>query len=278
MYKIVILFFGLICILFLTSCFIIQEGEQGIILRFGKILKDTHGKDLNYRSGLHYKFPVIEDLRTIDVRSKTLNVENNHFFTKNGKDFIIDYYIQWKITNFSQYFSILGDSNILQAEELLKRKVNEFLRLEIVKLTSKEILMDSKKLSISLRKIYEKFSFGLFTVNSVENYDVFRKNHLQKLSKYFNSKKFLGVQVLDVRIKKIHIPDEIIHAIYDRILSEQEKIVCNQRLQMLEQSNKIRDKADYISMKIISKVKKYAIMLQKEGNREVDCFLKKIFN
>lgn len=285
MHRIVVLFFGLICVLFLTSCFIIKEGEQGIILRFGKILQDINGNNLIYKPGLHYKFPFIDDLKKIDIRINTCNAKNSHFFTQDKINLTIDYFIQWKIIDCGQFFLSLGNTEIFQAEKLLKDQLNNLLRLEISQLTLKDVLIDSKqKLTVSLKKnhdissLYNKKIYSdLFKSNLIKKYYLNKNDLHQKPDNSFNNIKILGVQLVDIRIKKIKLPNEVLKTIYDKIRSKTEKIICDQRLQSLKKSERIRNEADYMSIKILSKAKKYAAMIRKESDLEIFYLFTKLF-
>ncbi|CAJ0943235.1 unnamed protein product [Ranitomeya imitator] len=136
--------------------------ERGIILRFGKVLRDSDDKPLVYEPGLHFKIPFIESLKTLDARIQTMDNQADRFVTKEKKDLIVDSYIKWRISDFSRYYLATGGGDISQAEVLLKRKFSDRLRSEIGRLDVKDIVTDSRgRLTLDVRDALNSGSFFL---------------------------------------------------------------------------------------------------------------------
>ena len=134
MRKSVIAIIIIVLVVLYMSVFVVKEGERGITLRFGKVLRDDDNKPLVYEPGLHFKIPFIETVKMLDARIQTMDNQADRFVTKKKKDLIVDSYIKWRISDFSRYYLATGGGDISQAEVLLKRKFSDRLRSEIGRL------------------------------------------------------------------------------------------------------------------------------------------------
>lgn len=126
MRKSVIAIIIIVLVVLYMSVFVVKEGERGITLRFGKVLRDDENKPLVYAPGLHFKIPFIESVKMLDARIQTMDNQADRFVTKEKKDLIVDSYIKWRISDFSRYYLATGGGDISQAEVLLKRKFSPF--------------------------------------------------------------------------------------------------------------------------------------------------------
>ena len=93
MIPVVVIFIALL----LMSVFVVREGERGIVVRFGRILKDAN-TDVAYiyQPGLHFKVPLFDRVRTLDARIQTMDDQADRFVTSEKKDVIIDTYVKWR--------------------------------------------------------------------------------------------------------------------------------------------------------------------------------------
>ena len=110
-----------------ASLFVVQEGQRGIVLRFGKVLRDGENKPQVFEPGLHFKIPFLETVKTLDARIQTMDNQADRFVTKEKKDLIVDSYIKWRISDFSRYYLATGGGDVSQAEVLLLRKFRDRL-------------------------------------------------------------------------------------------------------------------------------------------------------
>lgn len=246
-----------------SSFFIIKEGERGIVLKFGKVVRNHEQKTLVYQPGLHFKFPFLETVKILDGRIHTIDNQADRFVTKEKKDLIIDSYIKWRINDFSRYYLATGGGDIFQAEVLLKRKFSDRLRSEIGCLNVKEIVTNSKgRLTKDVLNILNKGTV-----------------HLKKESAInVNSMNALGIQVIDFRIKQINLPVEVSNAIYNRMRVEREGVARSQRSQGQEQAEKLRAEADYKVSIILAEAKKQALIIKGEGDAAVTRLFAQHFN
>lgn len=195
-------------LLIYSSTFIVQEWESAIKLRLGEIV----GSD--YAPGLHFKVPVLNEVKLFDRRIQTLDSEPQRFLTIEKKDVIVDSYAKWRIANAAQYFRSTG-GNANRTSRLLSERINTSLRDE----------------------------FGKRTIQEVVSED--RQAVMDKLSKDMDLKgNELGVEVIDVRVKKIELPPEVSESVYMRMRAERERVASDLRAKGSEAAERIRADAD----------------------------------
>ena len=229
---------ALIALVFYASVFEVVEGERGIVLQFGKV-KREQGTELPtlYGPGLHFKVPMIDQVRKLDARLQTLDDQADRFITSEKKDLIIDSYVKWRIDNFATYYLATGGGNRLQAENLLRRRINNSLRSEIGNLTISEIVSGKRG----------------------EVMEAALRNQLE-------SSADLGIKVVDVRIKQINLPTEISNSIYQRMRAERTAVAREHRSQGREQAEIIKAKADRDVTVMIAEAQRNSRTLRGEGD------------
>ncbi|WP_312546629.1 protease modulator HflC, partial [Pantoea eucalypti] len=238
-----------------ASLFVVQEGERGIVLRFGKVLRDGENKPQVFAPGLHFKIPFLETVKTLDARIQTMDNQADRFVTKEKKDLIVDSYIKWRISDFSRYYLATGGGDVSQAEVLLKRKFSDRLRSEMGRLDVKDIVTDSRgRLTTDVRDALNTGSAGSDDEIATPAADdaiasaaarVERETNSSEPAPNPNSMAALGIQVMDVRIKQINLPTEVSDAIFNRMRAEREAVARSQRSQGQEEAEKLRAQADY---------------------------------
>ncbi|WMC09908.1 protease modulator HflC [Oceanimonas pelagia] len=240
MKRLLIVVLALVAILLFSSVFVVAEGERGIVLQFGKV-KREQGSELPvvYQPGLHFKVPMIDQVRKLDARIQTLDDQVDRFVTSEKKDLIIDSYVKWRINNFAQYYLATGGGNRLQAESLLRRRINNSLRSEIGSRTIRDIV-------------------------SGERGDVMES----ALKGLLESSSELGIKVLDVRIKQINLPTEVSNSIYQRMRAERTAVAREHRSEGREQAEVIKAEADRRVTVMIADAQRNSRTLRGEGDAE----------
>ncbi|MBI6549283.1 protease modulator HflC [Xenorhabdus lircayensis] len=256
-----------------SSIFIVYEGQRGIMLRFGKVMRDSENKPLVYQPGPHFKIPFIETVKTLDARIQTMDIKADRFLTSENKDLIVDSYLKWRIEDFSRYYLATGNGEISQAELLLKRKFSDRLRSEIGRLDVRGIVTDSRgRLTTDVRN-----ALNLGTNEDDSNADneiasaaarVEKETKGKQLILNPNSMAALGIEVVDVRIKQINLPDEVSGAIYQRMRAEREAVARRHRSQGLEEAEKVRAAADKTATEIKAEAYSQALVLRGEGDAQ----------
>ena len=221
-----------------SSVFIVDEGQKGIVVQFGKVKRVDSGEPRLYEPGLHFKVPLIDQVRKMDARIQTLEGQADRFVTSEKKDLIIDSYVKWKIEDFSKYYLATGGGNKLQAEDLLKRKINNGLRSEIGNRTIKDIVSGERSTVM--------------------------EDALMKMARSSE----LGIRVVDVRIKQINLPVEVSNSIYQRMRAERTAVAREHRSQGREQAEILRADIDRKVTVMIADAESNARQLRGEGDAE----------
>jgi len=261
-----------------ASLFVVQEGERGIVLRFGKVLRDSENKPQVFAPGLHFKIPFIETVKMLDARIQTMDNQADRFVTKEKKDLIVDSYIKWRISDFSRYYLATGGGDVSQAEVLLKRKFSDRLRSEMGRLDVKDIVTDSRgRLTTDVRDALNTGTAGGDDDVSTPAADdaiasaaarVERETNSSEPAPYPNSMAALGIQVVDVRIKQINLPTEVSDAIFNRMRAEREAVARSQRSQGQEEAEKLRAQADYQVTRTLAEAQREALITRGDGDAE----------
>ncbi len=202
-----------------SSVFTVREGQVGIVFQFGKVVRDSGGDDENsppkiYSPGLHFKIPLVETVKTLDVRVQSLESSADRFVTSEKKDLIIDSYVKWQIEDPARFFLTTNGGDYAVASDLLKNKIGNGLRSEIGSRTIKEIV-------------------------SGERAEVMQSALLNSASS-----SELGIRVIDVRIKQINLPVEVSNSIFERMRAERNAVAKEHRALGIKQAEFIRAEAD----------------------------------
>ncbi|ODP98955.1 MULTISPECIES: protease modulator HflC [Salinivibrio] len=228
-------------VVFLMSIFVVSEGERSIVVRFGRVLKTDNDVAKIYQPGLHFKLPLFDRVNTLDARIQTMDDRADRFVTAEKKDVIIDSYVKWRIKDFGQYYLSTGGGNKLTAESLLQRRVADGLRAEIGSKTIKEIVSEKR--------------------------DEVMKSVLDRAAS--EGSRDLGIELIDLRIKRINLPSEISESIYARMRAEREAVARRHRAQGREQAEIIRAQAELEVATILSKAERQARITRGEADAEV---------
>jgi len=222
---------------FISSVFVVSEGQSGIVMQFSKVKRDSEGLPVVYPAGLHFKVPLIDSVRIMDTRIQTLDDQADRFVTSEKKDLIIDSYVKWQIEDLAVYYLATG-GNKLQAEALLKRKINNGLRNEIGGHTIKDIVSGK------------------------------RGEVMETALKRMARSSELGIKVVDVRIKKINLPDEVSNSVYKRMRAERQAVAREHRSQGQEKSEVIRANIDRKVSIMIAEANKNSLEVRGEGDAQ----------
>ncbi|MGF1726336.1 protease modulator HflC [Photobacterium nomapromontoriensis] len=256
----------------LMSMFVVQEGERGIVVRFGRILKDANSDVARiYEPGLHFKVPVFDSVRRLDARIQTMDDQADRFVTSEKKDVIIDTYVKWRIEDFGKYYLTTGGGNESTAEALLKRKVVDSLRSEIGSREIKQIVSGPDRSSPEPTADDVAPASDIVAEvaprKEVEGQrDQIMENVLADIK--ISAMKDLGVDVVDFRMKKINLPDEISESIYRRMRAERESVARKHRSQGREKAEVIRAESELKVATILADANREALVVR--GNADAE--------
>jgi len=214
-----------------SSMFVVRQYELAIKLRLGKIV------DSSYDPGLHFMVPGLNNVIKFDGRIHTLDQRPERFLTIEKKDVIVDSYAKWRIANVAQYYRSTRGGNEARAGALLSERINTSLRDEFGKRTIKEVVSGER----------------------TEIMELLRKDADEKAAE-------LGLEIVDVRVKKIDLPPEVSESVYQRMRAERERVAAELRAEGAEAAEKIRANADRERTVILANAYKQAEELRGEGD------------
>ena len=223
--------FFIAIIILAASTFTVDQREHAIVFRLGEIVS------IKKEPGLYFKTPLIENVRFFDNRILTLNVqEADRFITSEKKNVLVDSFIKWKIIDPAKYYvSVKGDE--VQAERRISQTVNDGLRAE----------------------------FGKRTIHDVVSGE--RTEIMQILTERADRDlRSLGIQILDVRLRRVDLPKEVSESVYQRMDAERKSVANELRSQGFAASEKIRADAEKQRDIIIAEAYKEAQKLKGDGD------------
>ena len=193
----------------LMSVFIVDERELALKFRLGEIVKS------DFDSGLYFKMPFINNVKKFDKRILTLDARPANYLTKEKKNVNVDFFVKWRINDVETYYKAMSGGNERIAAERLYTIVNDSLRDQFSKRTIQEVISGERK------EIMD-------TSTSVANAQV---------------KKF-GIEVVDVRVKRIDFSEDISNSVYRRMEAERTRVAKDYRSRGAEAAERIRADAD----------------------------------
>ncbi|CAH6783831.1 regulator of FtsH protease [Vibrio chagasii] len=255
--------------LLLMSVFVIPEGERGIVIRFGRVLKDTNDISRIHEPGLHFKLPLFDRVKTLDARIQTMDGRSDRFVTSEKKDVIIDSYVKWRIQDFGQYYLATGGGNALTAEALLERKVTDVLRSEIGSREIKQIVSGPRNNDVLPDSADSEEVTTVAAAEALEvdgERDKIMENVLADTRE--SALKDLGVEIVDFRMKKINLPDNISDSIYKRMRAERESVARKHRSQGRERAEVIRAQAELEVATVLAEADRTARVTRGDADAE----------
>lgn len=192
-----------------SSLFVVSEFERGVKLQFGKLV------EADIQPGLHVKIPFVDNVRIFDARILTVDAQPASFFTIEKKRLIVDSYAKWRIANVETYYKATGGVESV-AHNRLANRVNNGLRNQFGTRTLHEVVSGAR--------------------------DLLMKNITAELNDSVLDS--LGIEVVDVRVKRIDLPQEVSSQVFRRMTAERDKEANELRSTGKERAEKIRASAD----------------------------------
>ena len=208
--SIIISALSLIAVIIISqSIYVVSEIERAVKLRFGEIV------EFDVQPGLHFKWPIVNSIKYFDGRILTLDAVPQRYLTSEKKALMVDSFIKWRIKDVAKYFTTTGGDEE-RAKRLLSQRVDTGLRNEFGVRTVKEVVSGERD------QLMNSLATSLDTIAQQE----------------------LGVEVIDLRVKKIDLPFEVSDSVYNRMRTERERLARELRAQGNEVAEKIRATAD----------------------------------
>lgn len=226
-----IVFIVIIAVVPAASLFTIDETEQAIVTQLGKFVKEVK------QPGLHFKIPLIQMVHRFEARVLEYDSAAAKIMTEDKKHLVIDNYARWKIIDPLKVYQTVGTES--GAQSRLDDIVYSELREELARHTLTEIV------SVNREQIMDKVA----------------EQCNKKAGDY-------GIQVIDVRIKRADLPQEVRQSVYDRMKAERERIAKKYRSEGEEESVKIKAQTDKEKTILLAESYMQAEKLKGEGDAE----------
>ena len=209
MKKIIIVLAALIAILLSSSLYTVNETQVAIKLRLGEIVS------IEEDSGLKFKMPFVNNVVFFDNRIQTLDSASESFLTVEKKNVMVDSYVKWRIVDTEKFYISTGGT-MASANIRLSQNNQDALRSEFSKRTIKEVVSDQREAIMA----------------SV-------KSKLKSIAE-----EEYGIEVIDVRIKRIELSQEVRNSVYRRMEAERKALANKYRSEGAEEAERIQAFAD----------------------------------
>ena len=220
-----------VLILLSMSVFVVDQRQNAIVFQLGEMVS------VKTEPGLNFKVPLVQNVRFFDSRILTLDAgEPERFITAEKKNVLVDSFVKWRIVDVKQYYlSVSGDE--VRAKTRLLQTVNSSMREE----------------------------FGKRTINEVVSGERDKIMEVLRAKADIDARK-IGVEVLDVRLKRVDFPPEISESVYRRMDAERKRVANELRATGNAESEKIRADADKQREVILAEAYRDAQKTKGEGD------------
>ena len=205
--KIILVLLAIAAIIVSMSLFTVDERETAINLQLGEVVR------ADYRPGLHVKLPLVQEVLKFDKRIQNLDSDPELYLTLEKKNVKVDSFVKWRIKDVVRYYTSTGGSPG-RASNRLSAVIQKSLKDEFGKRTIQQAVSGERQ------EIMDKLRSSA-------------KNQADEL----------GIEIIDVRIKRIDLPEEVSASVYARMSSEREQVAKKFRSEGEEQGKKIRAQA-----------------------------------
>lgn len=224
---------GVVVILILASLslFTVDQRQHTIVFRLGEIVS------IKTEPGLYWKVPLVDNLRNFDIRIQTVDADDpERFLTSEKKNVLVDSFVKWRIADVRQYYiSVAGDQ--ARARIRLLQTVNDSLRAEFGKRTIHDVISGERDQIMELMR-----------------------------DKVDDDARKIGVEVLDVRLKRVDLTAEVADSVYRRMEAERKRVANELRSQGFAEAEKIRADADREREVTIARAYRDAQRIKGEGD------------
>ena len=243
--RILGLFIGLFALVLIGSStlFIVYETERGVMLRFGELV------NADLQPGLHFKVPLMHEVRKFDARVLTLDARPERFLTVEKKGMIVDSFAKWRIQDVGKFYTATNgeESNV---QRLLSQRINEGLRNQFAQRSLQEVVSGERdQLMVALTDSLNELTIARY-----------------------------GVELVDVRVKRIDLPEQVSDSVFNRMTSEREREAREHRSKGKEQAEVIRADADRQRTILEAEAYRDAELLRGEGDAKAAAIYANAYN
>ena len=217
-------FLFIILVIVGNTLFVVKETERAVMLRFGQLV------NADIEPGLHFKIPWVNTVRKFDARIQTEDATPERFLTLEQKALEVDSYAKWRIVDVDQFY-VSTRGNVATAGSLLAQRINDGLRDQIGARTLIEVVAGERdQLMLDLTS----------ELNESTASDI-------------------GIEVIDVRVKRIDLPDDVRSSVYDRMITERNR-----------EAQEIRSRGDELAIGIRADADRQVVIYEAEAYRDAE--------
>lgn len=224
------IFLALVVVIGSMSIFYVDERELAIKFRFGEIRK------ADFEPGIHFQIPIINNVQFFSRQILTITNPQELFLTFEKKNLFVDFFIKWRIKDVSTYYRATRGEELLAAQRLLEI-VKDGIRAEFAKRTVPEVVTAERRELMA---------------------DMLRKAQESALA--------LGIEVIDVRVKRIEFSDEVSESVFNRMRQERARTASELRAEGAEMAEQIRANADRQRTVILAEAYRDAEIVRGQGD------------
>lgn len=246
-------FVVVILVIFGFACFFpVYEGENALVLRLGKIVRESSGeKPQILQPGLHFKIPLVDRVRFFDTRIQELATPSSQpltVVTKEQTYLVVSYFARWRILDLPKFYTSTGGS-VSWAETLLEQRLNDIVRAEYGKRSSDQAISADRANMMA-------------TIKELAN----------------NIGKDQGIAVVDVRIQQITLPRDVMDSVFKRMATERKQFAEAKRAEGMEKSEEIKALADQKATVIKATALMQAAGIRAKGDQQAAEIYGKVYS
>ncbi|HOY24107.1 MAG TPA: protease modulator HflC [Cellvibrio sp.] len=226
-----------------SSVYVVNQYERAVVLRFGALVKS------DVKPGIHFKLPLTDKVRRFDGRLLTADMSPESFYTVENKRLVVDSYIKWRIKDVDTYYRTTSGDERLAADRLSQR-VADGLRNQFGRRTLHDVVSGKRDELMAELKT---------TLNESAN-------------------TLLGIEVVDIRVKRIDFPPEVSQSVFARMAADREKEAREYRAQGKEQAEVIKADADRQRVVLEANAFRDAERLRGEGDAKAAAIYATAYN
>jgi membrane protease subunit HflC len=228
--KVILVLLVIAAIIASMSIFTVDERERAINLQLGEVIR------ADYEPGLQFKLPLIQDILKFDKRIQNLDSDPELYLTLEKKNVKVDSFVKWRITDVVRFYTSTGGSPA-RASNRLSAVIQKSLKDEFGKRTIQQVVSGERTAIMDKLRLSAK-----------------------------NQADELGIEIIDVRIKRIDLPEEVSASVYARMAAEREQVAKKFRSEGEEQGKRIRAEADREQEVILAEAQRDAQKIKGDGD------------
>ena len=214
-----------------NSVFAVTETEKAVKFRFGEIVRS------DYEPGLYFMFPFINNVQKFDNRIMTLDNRPERILTGEVKYVNVDFFLKWRIIDVELFYTATSGGDVLLANQRLFSIITDGLKQEFSKRTIKEVV------SADRNELMDTMMSNAQTVASQ-----------------------LGIKLIDVRVKRVDLPEAVSDSVFNRMRQERDRIAKQLRAEGAQESETIQAQADRQRTVILAEAYRDAQIIRGEGD------------